>query len=34
MEPRARMKDGKYVCLPCSGQPYYQLAGDGMSIIG
>lgn len=34
MEPRARVKDGKIVCLPCSGQPYYQLGGDGMSIIG
>jgi len=34
MEPRSRVKDGKYVCLPCSGQPYYQLAGDGMSIVG
>lgn len=32
MEPRARVKDGKLVCLPCSGQPYYELAGDGMSI--
>ncbi len=33
MEPRARVKDGKYICLPCSGHQYYQLAGDGMSII-
>lgn len=33
MEPRARFKDGKPVCLPCSGQEYYQLAGDGLSII-
>jgi len=33
MEPRARFKDGKAVCLPCSGQEYYQLAGDGLSII-
>lgn len=32
MEPRARMKDGKPVCIPCSGQEYYQLAGDGISI--
>ncbi len=33
MEPRARLKDGKFVCLPCSGQAYYQLAGDGMAIV-
>jgi len=33
MEPRARLKDGKPVCLPCSGQEYYQLAGDGISVI-
>ena len=33
MEPRARMKDGQPVCLPCSGQPYYQLAGDGISVV-
>jgi len=33
MEPRARMKDGKPVCIPCSEQKYYQLAGDGISII-
>jgi formylmethanofuran dehydrogenase subunit E len=33
MEPRARMKDDKPVCLPCSDQAYYQLAGDGISII-
>jgi len=32
MEPRARMEDGKPVCIPCSGQEYYQLAGDGISI--
>ncbi len=34
MEPRVRMKDSKPVCIPCSGQEYYQLAGDGISIIG
>jgi len=34
MEPRARIKDGQYVCLPCSGQAYYQLAGNGLSLIG
>lgn len=33
IEPRARMKDGKPVCLPCSGQAYYQLAGDGISAV-
>ena len=33
MEPRARLKDGKPVCVPCSGQEYYQLAGDGISVI-
>jgi len=34
MEPRARAKDGQFVCLPCSGQAYHQLAGDGLSLIG
>jgi len=33
MEPRARVKDGETVCLSCSGQDYYQLAGDGISVI-
>ncbi len=33
MEPRARMKDGKPVCLPCSGQAYYQLGGDGIAVV-
>jgi formylmethanofuran dehydrogenase subunit E len=33
MEPRARLKDAKPVCLPCSTQDYYQLAGDGISLI-
>ena len=33
MEPRARMKDGKPVCLACSGHEYYQFAGDGISTI-
>ena len=33
MEPRARMRDSKPVCTPCSGQAYYQLAGDGISLI-
>jgi formylmethanofuran dehydrogenase subunit E len=30
METRIRMRDGKPVCLPCSGQEYYQLAGNGI----
>lgn len=30
MEIRARIKDGKPVCLPCSGQGYNQLIGDGI----
>jgi formylmethanofuran dehydrogenase subunit E len=33
MEPRARLKDGKFVCLPCSGQAYYQLTGNGMAVV-
>ena len=33
MEPRARMKEGKPICLPCSDQEYYQLAGDGISTV-
>jgi len=33
MEPRARIRDGKSVCIPCSGQEYYQLAGNGISLI-
>lgn len=33
MEPRARMKEGKPVCLSCSDHEYYQLAGDGISTI-
>jgi formylmethanofuran dehydrogenase subunit E len=33
MEPRARMKDGKPICLACSDHEYYQLAGDGISTI-
>ena len=32
MEPRARMQGGKPICIPCSGQEYYQLAGDGISV--
>jgi formylmethanofuran dehydrogenase subunit E len=33
MEPRARLKNGKPVCIPCSGEEFYQLAGDGISAI-
>jgi len=33
MEPRARVKDGKPVCLGCYDHEYYQLAGDGLSLI-
>jgi formylmethanofuran dehydrogenase subunit E len=33
MAPRARMIDEKAACIPCSGQAYYQLAGDGISAI-
>jgi formylmethanofuran dehydrogenase subunit E len=33
MEPRVRLKDGKTLCLSCSGQEYYQLGGDGISVI-
>ena len=32
IESRARMRDGKTVCLRCSGQEYYQLTGDGISL--
>jgi len=33
MEPRSRIRDGKPLCIPCSGQEYYQLTGNGMSVI-
>jgi formylmethanofuran dehydrogenase subunit E len=33
MEPRARLRDGRPVCLTCSGQDYYQLAGDGITAV-
>lgn len=32
MEPRARLVQGRPVCIPCSGQEYYELAGDGIHI--
>jgi len=33
MGPRARSKNGKHVCIPCSGEEFYQLSGDGISVI-
>jgi formylmethanofuran dehydrogenase subunit E len=33
MESRVRLKDGMPVCLSCGGYEYYQLAGDGMTIM-
>jgi formylmethanofuran dehydrogenase subunit E len=33
MEPRIRMSGGEPVCLACSDQEYYQLAGDGISTV-
>jgi len=33
MEPRIRMKNGQPVCLPCSGQEYYELTGNGMHLV-
>ena len=33
MEPRIRMKDGQPICIPCSGQEYYQLDGNGMRLV-
>ncbi len=33
MEPRARMKDGKPICLGCSTEEYYELNGNGMHIL-
>ncbi len=33
MEPRARVKDGKPVCLSCAGQAYYQLTGAGLALV-
>ncbi|MEA1872164.1 MAG: FmdE family protein [Chloroflexota bacterium] len=32
METRTRVKNGTSVCIPCSGQEYNQLAGDGISL--
>jgi len=32
MERRARVQNGQPVCIPCSGQEYNQLAGDGISL--
>ncbi len=33
MEPRSHVVDGQTVCIPCSKSSYYELTGDGMSII-
>ena len=33
METRIRMKDGQPVCLPCSGQEYYELTGNGICVV-
>jgi formylmethanofuran dehydrogenase subunit E len=33
MEPRVRMSGGEAVCLACSDQECYQLAGDGISTV-
>lgn len=33
LEPRARIKEGELVCIPCSREAYYQLAGDGISVV-
>jgi len=32
METRTMMQDGQPVCIPCSGQEYNQLTGDGISL--
>lgn len=32
METRIRMKEGKPVCLPCAGQAFGELTGDGIEI--
>ena len=33
MELRIRMKNGQPVCLPCSGQEYYELTGNGICVV-
>jgi formylmethanofuran dehydrogenase subunit E len=33
MEPRARLKEGKPICLTCAGLQFFQLAGDGISTV-
>jgi len=32
LETRARVKDGRAVCIPCAEAEYYQLTGDGISL--
>lgn len=33
MEPRARLREGRPVCLSCSGEEHYELAGNGISTV-
>ena len=33
METRARVKDGKFVCIECAGDEYYLLTGAGISTV-
>jgi len=33
MEPRARLKDGRPVCLGCADHEYYQLDGNGITTV-
>ena len=32
METRGRIRDGKFVCLPCSGDAYFVLEGGGIRV--
>jgi formylmethanofuran dehydrogenase subunit E len=32
MEPRARVADGKPICIPCSGDEHYAMKGDGIYV--
>ena len=32
METRVRMRDGKPVCIPCSGDEHYAMKGDGIYV--
>jgi formylmethanofuran dehydrogenase subunit E len=33
MEPRVRLQEGKPICLPCLGESYFLLTGQGMSLV-